>query len=99
VTAERKSISRGGGPSRTAVFESAVKQARKRLEGLQPDDALQEALREVAPEEITGPGGLLTQLAGRVRETALGAELTEHLRYPPGQAPPGGAGKAATGTA
>jgi transposase-like protein len=27
-----------------------------------------------------------------VIETALGAELTEHLGYPPGQAPPGGAG-------
>ena len=46
----------------------------------------------LAPEEITGPGGLLTQLAGRVVETALGAELTEHLGFPPGQAPPGGAG-------
>ena len=34
----------------------------------------------------------MTQLAGRVLETALGAELTEHLGYPPGQAPPGGAG-------
>ncbi|MBW8856712.1 MAG: transposase, partial [Bradyrhizobium sp.] len=30
------------------------------------------------------PGGLLTQLAGRVIETALGAELTEHLGHPPG---------------
>jgi len=28
------------------------------------------------PEQITGPGGLLSQLAGRVIETALGAELT-----------------------
>jgi transposase-like protein len=44
------------------------------------------------PEQITGPGGLLTQLAGRVIETALGAELTEHLGYPPGQAPPGAGG-------
>jgi hypothetical protein len=35
------------------------------------------------PEEITGPGGLLSQLAGRVIETVLGAELTEHLGYPP----------------
>ena len=35
------------------------------------------------PEEITGPGGLLSQLAGRVIETALGAELTDHLGYPP----------------
>jgi putative transposase len=57
-----------------------------------PDDALQDALAGLEPEQITGPGGLVSQLAGRVIETALGAELTEHLGYPPGQAPPGGAG-------
>ena len=65
---------------------------RDRLAGLLPDDALQDALEGLRPEEITGPGGLMTQLAGRVLEAALGAELTEHLGYPPGQAPPGGAG-------
>jgi hypothetical protein len=53
---------------------------------LLPADALQDALAGLRPEEITGPGGLVTQLAGRVLETALGAELTEHLGYPPGQA-------------
>jgi transposase-like protein len=65
---------------------------RDRLAGLLPDEALQDALAGLRPEEITGPGGLMTQLAGRVLEAALGAELTEHLGYPPGQAPPGGAG-------
>jgi putative transposase len=59
---------------------------------LLPDEALQDALKGLDPEEITGPGGLLTQLAGRVIETALGAELSEHLGYLPGQTPPGGAG-------
>jgi hypothetical protein len=29
-------------------------------------------LKGLEPGEITGPGGLLTQLAGRVIETALG---------------------------
>ena len=53
---------------------------------------MQDALDGLRPEEITGPGGLMTQLAGRVLEAALGAELSEHLGYPPGQAPPGGAG-------
>lgn len=62
-----------------------------RLAGLLPEEALQDALAGLAPEQITGPGGLLTQLAGRVVETALGAELSEHLGYPPGQAPPDGA--------
>jgi putative transposase len=57
-----------------------------------PDDALQDALKGLDADEITGPGGLVSQLAGRVIETALGAELTEHLGYPPGQAPPGGSG-------
>jgi putative transposase len=52
----------------------------------------------LAPEQITGPGGLLTQLAGRVVETALGAELTDHLGYPPGEAPPGGAGNTRNGS-
>jgi putative transposase len=59
---------------------------------LLPGEELEKALQGLEPEQITGPGGLLTQLAGRVIETALGAELTEHLGYPPGQAPPGGAG-------
>jgi transposase-like protein len=61
-----------------------------RLGGLLPPEALEEALEGLAPGEITGPGGLLTQLAGRVIETALGAELSGHLGYPPGHAPPGG---------
>jgi putative transposase len=82
----------GAGSSRPAVPESSVDEARGRLAGLLPDDALQDALKGLEPEEITGPGGLMSQLAGRVIETALGAELTEHLGYPPGQAPPGGAG-------
>jgi putative transposase len=50
------------------------------------------------PEQVTGPGGLLSQLAGRVIETALGAELTEHLGYPVGEAPPGGAGNVRNGS-
>src|SRR3954451_10459111 len=55
-----------------------------RLAGLLPPDALEDALKGLEPDEITGPGGLLTQLACRVIETALGAELTEHLGHPPG---------------
>jgi hypothetical protein len=39
-----------------------------RLAGLLPAEALQDALEGLEPEEITGPGGLLTQLAGRVIE-------------------------------
>ena len=78
--------------------ESASEEVADRLAGLLPADALQDALAGLRAEEITGPGGLVTQLAGRVLETALGAELTEHLGYPPGQAPPGGAGNTRNGS-
>jgi putative transposase len=88
----KQEINRDSDRSRTGLDESSVEQARDRLAGLLPDDALQSALEGLKPEEITGPGGLLSELAGRVIETALGAELTEHLGYPRGQAPPGGAG-------
>src|SRR4051812_42332825 len=58
-----------------------------RLEGLLPRELLEDALAGLDAEQITGPGGLLTQLAGRVIETALGAELTEHLGHLPGGVP------------
>jgi putative transposase len=69
-----------------------------RLAGLLAADELERALEGLEPEQITGPGGLVTQLAGRVIETVLGAELSEHLGYPPGQAPPGGAGNNRNGS-
>src|SRR3954464_6983014 len=87
----QKMKSRVSESSRSAVDESASEEVRDRLAGLLPADALQDALAGLRPEEITGPGGLVSQLAGRVIETALGAELTEHPGYLPGQRPPGGA--------
>jgi putative transposase len=48
-------------------------------------------------EEIAGPDGLLAQLTKRLVERAMDAELTEHLGYAHGQAPPGGAGNARNG--
>ena len=71
----------------TTGAQSSREAAVDRLAGLLPPDALDDALKGLEPEEITGPGGLLTQLAGRVIETALGAELTEHLGHPPGGTP------------
>ena len=88
----------GDGPSGPARTESSVEEVRDRLAGLLPEDALQDALEGLRPEEIAGPGGLMSQLAGRVLESALGAELTGHLGYPPGQAPPGGAGNVRNGS-
>ena len=51
---------RGDGSSRSAVPESSVEEARDRLAGLLPDDALQDALEGLGPEEITGPGALMS---------------------------------------
>jgi putative transposase len=69
--------------------QSSTQAAVDRLAGLLPPEALEDALKGLEPDEITGPGGLLTQLAGRVIETALGAELAEHLGHPPGGMPQG----------
>src|SRR3954470_7147311 len=72
-------------PSKPSVgAQSSTQAAVDRLAGLLPPEALEDALKGLEPDEITGPGGLLTQLAGRVIETALAAELTEHLGHPPG---------------
>jgi putative transposase len=50
------------------------------------------------PEEITGPDGLLQRLTKRLVERAMAAELTEHLGYEHGEAPPGGVGNTRNGT-
>ena len=47
--------------------------------------------------EILGSDGVLGELTRRLIERALGEELTEHLGYPAGQAPPGGAGNSRNG--
>ena len=60
-----------------------------RLAELLPEGALDDAVRGLKPEELSGPGGLLSQLAGRVVEAALEAEMTEHLGHPPGGRPQG----------
>jgi putative transposase len=57
-------IKRDGDPSRTALDESSVEDARERLAGLLPRDALQDALEGLSPEEITGPGGLAHAAGG-----------------------------------
>ena len=68
-----------------------------RLEGLLPEDALQDALKGLTAQEITGSGGLMGQLAGRVINAALQGELTDHLGYPSGEAPPGWKGNIRNG--
>jgi putative transposase len=48
-------------------------------------------------QEIAGPDGLLGQLTRRLLNRALETELTEHLGYQAGEAPPGGAGNSRNG--
>lgn len=60
-----------------------------RLADLLPEEALDDAVRGLKPEELSGPGGLLSQLAGRVVQAALEAEMTGHLGHPPGGVPQG----------
>jgi putative transposase len=48
-------------------------------------------------QELLGRDGLLGELTGRLVERALSEELSEHLGYPAGQAPPGGVGNSRNG--
>src|SRR5437868_7349568 len=68
-------------------------------ERLEVSDELLDALLSGArtAEEIAGPDGLLGQLTRRLLNRALEAELSEHLGYEAGEAPPGGAGNARNG--
>ena len=68
-------------------------------ESLEVSDEVLDALLSGArtAEEIAGPDGLLGRLTRRLLNRALEAELSEHLGYEAGQAPPGGAGNARNG--
>ncbi|HEY3191077.1 MAG TPA: IS256 family transposase, partial [Solirubrobacteraceae bacterium] len=93
------------------VVEAALARARLRARGVAvedlPDDVREQLTDGLIDEllagrrgeaEILGRDGVLGDLTRRLIERAMGAELTEHLGYPPGQAPPGGAGNARNGT-
>jgi putative transposase len=47
--------------------------------------------------EILGEGGVLGEITRRMVQRALEEELTEHLGYPAGHAPPGGVGNSRNG--
>jgi putative transposase len=69
------------------------------VRALLPDEVIDELLAGArTEEEITGPGGLLSQLTKRLVERALEVELTDHLGYLPHQEPPGGAGNTRNGS-
>ena len=62
------------------------------------DDRIDELLggAQTAPE-IAGPDGLLGEMTRRLLEHAMEAEITEHVGYERGYAPPGGTGNARNG--
>src|SRR3954451_5039452 len=76
-------------PQEGAESQQPPEEVIDRLAELLPEGALDDAVRGLKPGELSGPGGLLSQLAGRVVEAALEAELTEHLGHPPGGRPQG----------
>ena len=50
-----------------------------------PDELIDQLLGEYqGREQLTGPDGLINQLRKRLIERAAGAELEQHLGYPPG---------------
>src|ERR687888_294441 len=56
-----------------------------------PDELIDQLLGEYeGPEQLTGPDGLINQLRKRLIERAAGAELEQHLGYPPGADVPDG---------
>ncbi len=64
-----------------------------------PDALIDELLAGAQTEqEIVGPGGLLAGLTKRLVERALEVELTDHLGFERGEAPPGGTGNTRNGS-
>jgi putative transposase len=70
-----------------------------RVKELLPDELIDQLMAGArSGEEITGQGGLLSQLTKRMVERAMDVELTDHLGYEPHQEPPGGAGNTRNGS-
>jgi putative transposase len=83
------------GRARPHELEGLPPELRERLGGELIDQLLAGAKTQ---EEIVGPGGVLAQLTKRLVERAMDAELSDHLGYERGGAPPGGAGNARNGS-
>jgi len=70
-----------------------------RVKELLPDELIDQLMAGAkSGEEITGQGGLLSQLTKRMVERAMEVELTDHLGYEPHAEPPGGAGNTRNGS-
>jgi putative transposase len=94
------------GVSRELVDQALDRAGSGLLVGELPEEVREQLTDELIDEllagrrgeqEILGRGGLLGDLTRRLVERAMDAELTEHLGYQAGQAPPGGMGNARNG--
>jgi putative transposase len=89
---------RPAGAARSAEGPLPIEDVPAGVRELLSDELVDELLAGAqTEEEIVGPGGLLSQLTKRLVERALEVELTDHLGYEPGQAPPGGVGNTRNG--
>jgi hypothetical protein len=64
TTQKTKSDGRGAGGDRPPA--APPEEVADRLAGLLPAEELERALEGLEPDQVTGPGGLVSQLAGRV---------------------------------
>lgn len=70
-----------------------------RVKELLPDELIDQLMAGTETgEQITGRGGLLSQLTKRMVERAMEVELTDHLGYEPHAEPPGGVGNTRNGS-
>ena len=65
---------------------------------LVPPELIDELLERSGDRELLGEGGLLSQLTKQLLQTALGAEMTDHLGYEHGDAAGRGSGNSRNGT-
>jgi putative transposase len=100
----RKAIRELGEEERQRLAEAVLGEVGEGLE--LPEEASDALLDELlgalisgkrGEREILGSNGVLGGLTRRLVERALAEELSEHLGYPPGQAPPGGVGNSRNG--
>jgi putative transposase len=101
----RRSVADMSDDAREELIDGLLDQLRGERDEL-PDELRERLLDGMIDEliagkrgerEILGQDGVLGEITRRMVQRALEEELTEHLGYPAGQAPPGGAGNSRNG--
>ena len=101
----RRSVAGMTDDARETLIDALLDQLGAERDGL-PDELRERLLDGMIDEliagkrgerEILGQDGVLGEVTRRMVQRALEEELTEHLGYPAGQAPPGGTGNSRNG--